>query len=269
MKIYLLFFLIISSFLFSNCEEVIDLNLDQYEKRVVIDANIFAGEINYNKIRIYYSAPFYATNYEYITTANVNIKDVNTNTVYVFTYDADGYYENTNFVPNLSSIYELNITYNNNVYKAISNVSKAPIIEEIEQIADAGFTGNNIEIRFYYQDDEETEDYYLTQLTDNEENDFSVGNDQFTNGNLSYKLYFADEDQVGENLMFSLAKIDKAYYNYLNKMFSNSASAGNPFATPSGTLKGNINNLTNPNEFPLGYFHIAKRESVTYTIQQN
>jgi len=267
MKKILYTLLIACSLFFTSCEDVIDLDLNQYEKRVVIDANIFVGENDYNKIKVYYSAPFYATSYEYISTAIVTIKDLNTNIEYPFTYISNGNYENNSFNPSENNEYELQISYDGKIYKAYSNVTKSPIIENVEQINDAGFMGDSYELRFYYQDNPDEEDYYLTQTIDLEENDFSVGNDQFTNGNLSYELYFADKEQLAETIYFSLAKIDKAYYNYLSKMFSNAAAGGNPFATPTGTLKGNITNTSNIDDFPLGYFHIAKRESVDYTIQ--
>ena len=258
--------LIFSSLFYTSCEEVIDLNLDQYEKRVVIDANIFVDETDYNKIKMYYSAPFYATQYEYISTATITIKDITNNVEFPFEYTEKGDYVNTNFTPSLNNEYELTITYNNNVYKAYSKLTEAPVIEEVEQINNAGFSGKDYEIRFYYQDDPDEENYYLKQETDKEETKFGVGNDQFTNGNLVYELYFAKEDQLGDTISFSLAKIDKQYYNYLSKMFSNAASAGNPFATPTGTLKGNITNVTNNNEFPLGYFNIAKRSSASHIV---
>lgn len=267
MKKFLYTLLIASSLFFTSCEDVIDLDLDQYEKRVVIDANIFVGENNYNKIKMYYSAPFYATSYDYITNATIVIKDLNTNIDYPFTYTANGNYENNSFDPLDTNKYELTISFDSKVYKAISNVTEAPEIVDVEQINNAGFSGKDYEIRFYYQDNPEEEDYYLSQINTVDENEFNVSNDQFTNGNLTNELYFVKEEELGKTIHFSLARIDKEYYNYLNKMFSNSASAGNPFATPTGTLKGNISNTTNANDFPLGYFHIAKRESATHTIQ--
>lgn len=267
MKKILYTLVIACSLFFTSCEDVIDLDLNQYEKRVVIDANIFVGENNYNKIRLYYSAPFYATSYEYISTATVTIKDLNTNINYPFTYTSNGNYENNAFNPTVLNEYELNISYDGKIYKAFSNVTQAPIIQNVEQINDAGFSGKDYEIRFYYQDDPNEEDYYLSQIKNDDENEFNISNDQFTNGNLSYDLFFAEEDQLGVTYYYWLTKIDKDYYNYLNKMFSNAAASGNPFATPTGTLKGNITNTTNTDDFPLGYFHIAKRESVIYTIQ--
>lgn len=267
MKKYIYSTLIAASLLFTSCEEVIDLNLDQHEQRVVIDANLFIGENDYNAIKLSYSSPFYTEGYSYISTASVQITNTSTNESYSFTYTSNGNYVNENFDPEINATYELEIVLNGNTYKATSKVWQAPEIENVEQINDAGFTGDSYELRFYFQDEASTEDFYLVQTIDTEENDFSVTNDQFTNGNLTDDLYFADKEQQGETIFYGLAKINKAYYNYLSKLFSNAASAGNPFATPTGTLKGNIINTTNENEFPLGYFHISKRSTTTYTIQ--
>src|SRR5690606_8619590 len=118
MKKFIFTLFIASSLIFTSCEDVIDLDLDQYEKRVVIDANIFVGENNFNKIRMYYSAPFYATSYEYITNATIEIKDLNTNVDYPFTYTANGNYENNSFNPLITNEYELTISFEGKVYKA-------------------------------------------------------------------------------------------------------------------------------------------------------
>jgi len=267
MKKYIYIVLLATSTLFSSCEEVIDLNLDQHEKRVVIDANLFVDETDYNKITLSYSAPFYADGYQYISTASVKITNTSTNESYPFTYTSNGTYENSNFDPETNATYELEVIVEGKTYRATSKVWQAPEIEKIEQVNDGGFTGDMKEVQFYYRDDANTEDYYLSQIKDSEENDFFNGNDLFTNGNLMSDSYAAEDEQVGETIFYGLAKIDKDYYSYLSKLFSNAATAGNPFATPTGTLKGNIINTTNENEFPLGYFHISKRSTTSYIIQ--
>ncbi len=267
MKKYFYTSLIAASLLFSSCEEVIDLDLDQHEKRVVIDANLFVGETSYNKITLSYSSPFYTEGYQYISTASVQITNTTSNESYPFTYTSNGTYENNSFDPETDETYELEVIVEGKTYKAISKVWQAPEIEKIEQVNNGGFTGDMKEVQFYYRDDANTEDYYLSQIKDSEENNFFNGNDLFTNGNLISDSYTAEDEQQGETIFYGLAKIDKEYYNYLSKLFGNAASAGNPFATPTGTLKGNIINTTNENEFPLGYFHIAKRTTTSYTIQ--
>jgi hypothetical protein len=57
------------------------------------------------------------------------------------------------------------------------------------------------------------------------------------------------------------------YYNYINKLINIVGSTGNPFATPPATLRGNIINQTDANNFPLGYFHMSEVDTEEYTIQ--
>lgn len=267
MKKYIYLLFISFSFILQSCEEVIDLDIDQYEKRLVIDANIFADESTNNKIRLFYSAPFYADRYEYISDAIVTITDKSTNTLYTFNYSNDGWYENSAFDPIVETEYTLNVTINDKIYEATTIVTIAPEIEKVEQFDNAGFTGDQYEIRFYFYDNEETEDYYLINVTDGENGEYAFSSDQLRNGNLMYDLNFVDKDSKGKTLYFALASISKDYYNYLNKLTTNAATQGNPFATPSGALKGNIINLSNKNEYPLGYFHIAKRSKAEHTIK--
>ena len=45
------------------------------------------------------------------------------------------------------------------------------------------------------------------------------------------------------------------------------SQGGNPFVAPPATLKGNIVNLTNPDNYPLGYFCLGEIDTKTYTVQ--
>src|SRR5690606_3430938 len=159
--------------------------------------------------------------------------------------------------------YELEVAIADNVYTATSKVWIAPEIENVEQINDAGFTGDSYELRFYYQDPEETEDYYLAQTIDTEENDFSVSSDQFTNGNLIRESSFADEEQFCATMCSALANVDRKYYTYLNQLLSTAASAPNPFATPTRSLGGHLVPTTHTEDFLLGSFHSPPRSSTT------
>ena len=79
-------FVLSSAVLLTSCEEVVELNLNQHEKKLVIDANLFVSEPQYNKIRIFYTAPFYANVYQYISTATITITDLVSNEPYPFLY---------------------------------------------------------------------------------------------------------------------------------------------------------------------------------------
>lgn len=54
----------------------------------------------------------------------------------------------------------------------------------------------------------------------------------------------------------------------MNKLLSISGSGGGgPFATPPATLRGNIVNQNNADNYPLGYFHLSEIDTGSYTIE--
>ncbi len=247
----------------NSCEEVVELDLSNNEIKPVIEANIFVGETNYNKIRVYYSSGFYSNSYAYINDAIVTITSIETGEVYSFTYDENGYYSNEDFSVNLNHNYKLNVQAAGAIYEAYSKVWSAPEITGVSQNENMGFAGNKIEVSFSYTDNAATEDYYLKAIND----DFEITSDRFTNGVTQKDFIFLDEDERGDTLQFSISNISPEYYQYLNKLFSSSANIGNPFASPIGRVYGNIQNLSNKDQSPLGYFHIAKRNSFEYIVK--
>lgn len=247
----------------NSCEEVVELDLSNNEIKTVIEANIFADETNYNKIRVYYSSGFYNNSYSYINDAVVTITSIETGHVYLFTHDENGYYSNADFSVNLNHNYKLNVYVAGANYEAYSKAWSAPEITGVSQRENMGFGGNRIEVRFTYSDNAITDDFYLKAVND----DFEITTDRFTNGVTQNDFLFLEEDKRGDTLQFSISNISPEYYQYLNKLFSSSANVGNPFASPIGRVYGNIQNLTNKEQSPLGYFHIAKRNSFEYIVK--
>jgi hypothetical protein len=46
-----------------------------------------------------------------------------------------------------------------------------------------------------------------------------------------------------------------------------SEDGGGPFETQPATVRGNVVNETNPDNFPLGYFRVSERDTLMYIIQ--
>ena len=60
--------------------------------------------------------------------------------------------------------------------------------------------------------------------------------------------------------------VDKDFYTYMQILISHAGQdGGGPFATAKSTLVGNIQNTTNSNDFPLGYFRVVERDSIIFT----
>ena len=46
-----------------------------------------------------------------------------------------------------------------------------------------------------------------------------------------------------------------------------SDQGGGPFETQPATVRGNIVNQTNPDNYPLGYFRVSEVSTLNYTVQ--
>lgn len=259
-KIYLFLGVI---FLLFGCQDVVELDLKDYQKKVVIDANLFINEEEYNAIKIYYSAPFYSTNYEYINSAIVNIQSTDGGENFLFEYDGNGLYKNQNFTPIEGKTYKLTVKIDQDVYTATSNYWVLNKDIQVDITPNAGIMGDDYEVKFSYSDEAATADYYLHELS----GDLSLRNDLFTNGQMITERTFIEQEAVDAKISFAATKISKTYYEYINKIFASSANIGNPFASPIGRVNGNIVSADSKKEAPLGYFHIAKREKVEFRLQ--
>jgi len=252
-----------------SCEEEIILDFDKTVPRLVVEANIFVDDPLYNTIRLATTTDFYSNVFPRIDDAQVLIKDLKNNTDYVFENKGNGIYSNIWFIPENGNTYELTVTYKNEIYNALSIPLDAPEIIDIQQTENNNFGSEWYEFRFFYQDDPEVENHYLSQMLAGGKVSYGTWNDQFDNGNLADDLFLFSKDDVNQNdtLYYAINSIDKNYYNYLSKILSISGTSQNPFASPMGTIKGNIVNQTNKDNYALGYFHLAKRNYYTYVVK--
>ncbi|TRO67036.1 DUF4249 domain-containing protein [Christiangramia sabulilitoris] len=257
------------SFLFSSCEEVIDLELEESEPRLVIEASIlwFKGDPGTDQtIRLSETSPFYDDELNPVETAVVKITS-ETGDIFDFTYTEDGTYRNNNFDAKLNASYELTIEYEGQSYKATEKLIPVTNLEFVEQTESGGFSGEDIEIKAYYKDPAETEDYYLFKFFEEDVN-LEIYEDEFTNGNQIFG-YFSNEDiEVNDIIEIEMQGISKRYYEYLFILRSQVGSNdGGPFETMPATVKGNIVNQTNPSDFPFGYFRLSEVDSTTYIVE--
>src|SRR5690606_15573465 len=114
MKILKIIFPILA-ILLTSCEEVIDLDLNETEPKLVIEATInqFPGEtvINQARVRLTTTAPYFGTEIPIVVDATIIITDEN-GTVFPFIYEENGYYS-TDLDPQPNTVYTLEVNYQN------------------------------------------------------------------------------------------------------------------------------------------------------------
>ena len=250
-----------------SCEEVIDLELNTAEPKLVVEASInkHTDSLYFPKIKLSLTASYFDNEIPPVTDAEVTITDEIGN-IYPFIHDENGwYYGEIEPIENVN--YTLEIIYKNEMYTATTQLVTAVPIEYVEQRNDAGFLGNEIELKAFFTDPANEENYYFFEGLSEKGNIYDALNDEFFNGNLIFGYFLVEDIEPGDIVSFNLYGINNQNYNFLFTLLQQGDSPAGPFETQPATVRGNITNQTNPENFPLGYFRISEVYSFTYTVQ--
>lgn len=269
-RLYLVFFIAIFS---TSCEDVIEVDLDTAAPKLVIEASINwkKGTIgNQQKIKLTTTTGFYSNVIPKVSGATVSIKN-SANVVFSFLEIANtGEYACTNFIPVINETYTLTVTRDGNTYSATETLKPVTPITKIIQNNTGGFSGNEIEIKTFYNDPSGESNYYLYKYVYSSQvkSNFYVDQDEFFDGNEFFSISQNDELKKDDKIEISHFAISRAYYNYMSVLVSIAGNnGGGPFQSPPATVRGNIVNLTNTANFPLGYFSLSEVDVRNYTIE--
>ena len=271
MKNYFLYILLIV--FTTSCEDVIDINLNTAEPKLVIDASInwFKGTIgNEQQIKLSLTAPYFNTSVPPANGAIVSVSDNNSNTFNFIEEGNSGIYRNTTFVPVINQTYILTIIYNGETYTATETLKSVVDIDFVEQNDNGGFSGTETELKAYYTDPEDEENYYFFEFISDIPviPTLEVYEDEFTNGNQIFGFYTEAELEAGDQVIIRNYGVSERFYEFMFILLQqNSEEGGGPFETQPATIRGNCINQTNPDNFPLGYFRLSEVVELIYTVQ--
>ena len=257
----------------SACEDVIAVDLNTAAPKLVITAAINwkkGTSGNQQKITLTTTTDFYNKETPKVSQATVYIKN-SSNTIFNFVETAvKGEYACSNFVPVLNENYTLTVMSKGATYTAVEKLKAVAPITEVIQNNEGGFTGDKIEIKTFYNDPVNEENFYLYKYTYSNQvkANFYADEDKFFNGNKFFSISQNDDLKKGEKIEITHYGISKSYYNYMNILVSiSSNSGGGPFQSPPATVRGNIINNTNILDYPLGYFSLSEVDTKSYIIQ--
>jgi hypothetical protein len=276
-KFQLYIAIIITSLSITSCEDVINVDLDTADPKLVIDAVInwqkgTAG--NEQKIKLSTTTSFFSDLIPAATGATVTITNTSSPLAILSVFNeigTTGEYVCSTFDPVLNDEYKLTVVYNGQTFTSIAALFPTPAIESTKQTLIPGFGGAEVyKVEFFFQDNGAEDNFYLVGVRNSNIAfpEYDVLSDEFFQGNLMFGLYIDEDLKKDDVLELSVQGISEKYNNYMSKLLSISGgTGGSPFATPPATLRGNIVNQTNPNEYPLGYFHLSEIDTKTYTIE--
>ncbi len=268
-----IFFAITIAISVLGCEDVIDVDLNETEPTLVIDAGIkwFKNTSgNQQEIRLSLTAPFFDDDVAPANGAIVSIQDTDGNT---FNFPEDGntgIYRTSSFIPQIGRTYILSVFYENELYTATETLKSVVTIDFIEQNNDGGFLGEDIELKAFYTDPADEENYYFFEFISDVAviPTLEVYEDRFTDGNQIFGFYTEEDLETGDQVTIRNYGISEQFYQFMFTLLQQgSEESGGPFETQPATVRGNCVNQTNPNNFPFGYFRLSEVDEVLYTIQ--
>ncbi|WP_179006749.1 DUF4249 domain-containing protein [Winogradskyella forsetii] len=258
--------------LFYTCEDVIDVDLNEAEPRLVIEASInwlknTTG--NQQSIKLSLSAPFFDDATPPANGATVQITDTNNNT-FNFIEEADtGIYRNNNFIPVIDGVYNLTINYNGEIYTASETLKSVVPIEFVEQNNEGGFTGEDIELKTYFTDPPDIDNFYFFEYISDIPvvPTLDVLDDEFIDGNQIFAYYTEEDLESGDEVIMRHFGVSEQYYEFMFILLQQgSEQGGGPFETQPATVRGNCINTTNSDNYPFGYFRLSEFVELVYVV---
>lgn len=256
-----------------SCEDVIDVDLNTAEPKLVIDASInwfknTAG--NQQEIKLTLSAPYFDDQVPPATGAEVRVIKSSDDVFEFIEEGTTGIYKNNVFIPQINETYDLEIIYEGEVYTATETLKSVVDIDYVEQNNDGGFSGEETELKAFYTDPADEENYYFFEFISDIPDipSLDVYDDEFTNGNQIFGFYTEEELETGDQVIIRNYGVSERFYEFMFILLQqNSEEGGGPFETQPATVRGNCINETNPDNFPLGYFRLSEVSELIYTVE--
>lgn len=268
--------LLISAVFVFSCEEIVDVDVPKSKQRLVIDASINwekGSDGKKQEIKLTLSTPFFDEKTVPANGAIIEVKN-SKGDIYVFNeFKKSGIYICDDFNIVADEQYTLVVNYENEIYEAKETMKSVVPIEFVEQKDDGGFEGKTIELKAFYTDPKTIKNYYQFEFYKNKAFSLPIINvydDAYSNGNTIFAFYTEETLKIGDTIDIKNYGISKQYYEFMSLLLQQSSeNSGGPFQTQPATVRGNCINITNPENFPFGYFKLSEVANFNYIIKDN
>lgn len=245
-NLYLLLFL-----LFSSCEKVIEIDLNEAKPRIVIDGKIDFMEVDSMgtaSIFLHWTSSFYELNtFKTIDNAQVKITDQNGHT-HNLDFTSNGYYM-TNSIEkgNIGDEYQLEIIYNGKTIHSTSSLVRSVKIDSLTYTVDnfGPHQANGYTVSCHFTDPAgEVNYYYLKIMIDGEYNHgYYITRDDAVDGQTISYPFFRNLIVDSSNVQVELYNIDEVAFEYFKVLTMQdqggmSTAPGNPLSNIEGDAIG-------------------------------
>lgn len=272
MKHHLYYYIFVSMFIlaFLSCEEVVDVEVKTQEPRLVVEASInwikdTDGRLQ--RIILSQTAPYFDQNIPAVTGAIVYIENADGERYEFIEIEDSGIYICDDFEAQMHMAYTLNIQYLDEHYTAQETMTPVTQLTYMTQNNGTVFGNEYIELKAYFNDPKEEENFYFYKFEAQNDHNINVIEDRLLNGNEMFGIFVSEDLTIGEEVQISLYGVSRRYYSYIYTLIAQSGENIGPFQTQPATVKGNIVNLSNPDNFALGYFRVSESDIYTYIVE--
>jgi hypothetical protein len=251
--------------LLMGCEDPINVALPAVENKLVIDAMLWRnlgqtpGTL---EVILSRTADYYDDQVPYVSNATVTLQQFDM--IFTAQEDAPGHYYIYNVDIAENDTFTLSLTVDTATYTATESLVLSTPLDSVTQGENTLITGNQVEAVVSLTDRPEPGNYYLMDFG---YNNLFVTRDEFYNGNqISFSFFYDKYFPKNTPTPIYLMGVDKDFYTYMQILISHAGrDGGGPFATAKSSLRGNIQNTTNSQDYPLGYFRVVERDSLIFT----
>lgn len=246
----------------SSCEKVINLELEEAESRIVVEA-VLKDSPGKNYVLLSYTSAVYTDqNFDKISDAQVRVQDKDGNE-FVFTEDPyiPGRYTHSTFEVLPENDYELMVVIGDEIITSNCHSYAKPKIDSMIWYPSPFMAPSDdtvYMVEYFSTDNVNEANHYRLRIWINgdEQKDFYyIGNDDFING-ISYNApFFGADARMGDTVDIELICLDKANYTYLFTLSSNESNSTAP-ANPTSNLNGNA----------IGYFGAFSTDTMRVII---
>ncbi|MEL7221136.1 MAG: DUF4249 domain-containing protein [Bacteroidota bacterium] len=248
-------FLIICLCLFSfSCEKVIELDLEDSDRQIVIEAQLQAGN-NQFTVLVSQSSNYFSNEAPVlISDAKVVLYDNSNSSINLPLLKAGEYGGEINAEAGMT--YSLEVELDGQVYQANTTVPTPVLLNTLDTtfLEATAFFDEGYQVVSRFEDDPLTENYYrvlhaIDEVWQKDGTDLQVTNDRFFNGSENARLpVFNHIFSSGEIITVTLQHLDKVSFEYFNSLANivgdgqgpngGTAAPGNPPSNWSGDALG-------------------------------
>ena len=259
---------ILSIFVFTACEDVIEIDLDSIEPKLVIEAVITDQTIN-QTVKLTKTGDYFEPGiYPAVSNANVIMSDNLGNSENLPEVNP-GIYQTTHLLGTAGVVYNLSVEVEDVEYTAVSEM---PVRVNIETLSTEFFEATprfdeGYFVICHFTDPAGISNYYRFKIRENgvllnSSSDFILRDDKIFDGNaiqipLSIKTF-----QMNDTVTVELLSLNKETYDYYNTLVEGSGGPGNMMA--SSTPANPVSNISNG---AMGYFGVYTISSKTIIVQ--